>query len=917
MTIQILATKLFVPQPRSNLVSRPGLIERLNEGWDRKLTILSAPAGFGKTTLLSEWVQSVECPVAWLSLEVNDNNLFRFLTYFAAVLQAIDVKMGEAALAMLQSSRPPHIETVLTSIINDIAGNPSPHILILDDYHLIDAQPIHEALTFLLEHLPPQIHLVISSRSDPPINLSRLRGRGQLVELRASDLRFKPDEITAFLTEVMGLTLSAEEIAALDARTEGWIVGLQMAALSIQAPFSMQTQNATRTASFISTFTGSHRYILDYFSDEILLQQPEDIQTFLLQTSILDRLTGPLCDFVTGRKDGQEMLKKLDQANLFIIPLDNVRRWYRYHQLFVDILRKQLVKTQHDLMPELQRLASTWYKKNGLISEAVRHMLAIEDIEGAARMIEENALAMMDHGDLITLASWLDDLPDQVVRSRPLLCVAQAWPMAYAGQREAVESLLQDAEKVLTGSDDTTMASAERKRISGHIAAIRSCVLGTGGELSGAAELAQEALAHLPEDDLMARGWAAHQLGFMLRISGELTAAEKAFVEAIDINQAAGHSHVVMLVRCELATLQTHQGQLRRAAATCQEVIALAETYVKERGQRLPVTGHAFIRLSAVLREWNDLETAIHYAREGLELCRQWGQVDGVLEGYIHLSRALQASGDADDASGAMQKAIQVAKGVSPWFETYAAARQARLWLSQGNVAAATRWTQASNLRVDDEISYQYMFNYLVLIRLLINQGQRQDYKGIDQALGLALKLLEVTKAAGANLYLIETLVLQALIFHAQGEDDQALVSLERALVLAEPEGFVRLFIDEGAPMAELLLKAVSRGISVDYTGKLLEALEGEVEDLYGRRIPVSASMASTVDPSASLPEPLTERECQVMRLISTGLSNQEIAEELYLSINTIKTHTKSIYSKLNVRNRTQAVNRAKELGIL
>ncbi len=917
MATHILNTKLFVPPPRLNRVSRPRLFKWLDEGWNHKLTLVSAPAGFGKTTLLSEWIQSVQSPVAWLSLDKNDNNLFRFLTYLASTLQTVDSDMGEIALAMLHSSRPPSTEAVLTTLINDIAAYHCPHILVLDDYHLIDTQPIHEALTFLLDHLPPQIHLIISSRSDPPINLSRLRGRDQLIELRAADLRFRPDEITAFLNQIMGLKLSAEDIAALDARTEGWVVGLQMAALSIQSPFSMQKQDATRTASLISTFTGSHRYILDYFTDEILSQQPEDIRVFLLHTAILDRLTSPLCDLVTGRKDGQEMLEKLDKANLFIVPLDNMRRWYRYHHLFADILRKQLVRTQPDLLPVLHRRASEWYRVNRLISEAVSHLLAIGDTEGAAKVIEGNALAMMDHGDLITLAGWLDDLPDLVVRSRPLLCIARAWPMAYTGQQETVESLLQSAEKGLASFDVDTKTKVEGQRIMGHIAAIRSCVVGIKGELSSAAGLAKKALEYLPEHDLMTRGWAAHQLGFMLRMSGDLTAAEHAFVEAININKAAGHSHVVMLVLCEMATLQTHQGKLHSAASTCQEVIGLANNYLIERGQRLPAMGHAFIRMSGVLREWNDLETATRYARDGLELCQQWGQVDGLLEGYIHLSKALQASGDVDGARSSMQKAMKVAKEVSPWFETYTAARQAKLWMAQGSITEATLWAQARGLCADDNVSFQYAFDYLGLTRLLIIQDQWQNGRFINETLKLVVKLLDMSETAGANLFVIESLILQALAFRASGDNDRALASLERALVLAEPEGFVRLFVDEGTPMAELLLNAINRGISADYAGRLLKSLKSEIEDFPRSRTTISYLTPAMADPLVTLSEPLTEREYQVIRLISAGLSNREIAEELYLSINTIKTHTKNIYSKLNVSNRTQAVNRVKELGIL
>jgi LuxR family maltose regulon positive regulatory protein len=914
---QILATKLYIPRPRSNLVSRPRLIQQLNQGRDRKLTLLSAPAGFGKTTLLGDWVQSLDCPVAWISLDRGDNNPLRFLTYLAAALQTGDATIGRVALAMLQSSRPPSIEAVLTTLINEIAECSRPHILILDDYHLIDAKSVHEALNLLLDHSPPQLQLVISSRSDPPLRLSRLRGRNQLMELRTTDLRFRPNETTAFLNQAMGLALSAKDITALDARTEGWAVGLQMAALSIQSPFSAGEHDAERAANLVATFSGDHRYILDYFTDEVLLQQSGDIQSFLLQTAILGRLSGPLCDTVTRRNDGQEVLERLDTANLFIVPLDNERRWYRYHHLFADLLRKQLGRTQPELVPALHRLASQWYEENGLISEAVDHLLAAEDIEGAARVVEGNALAMMDHGKLVTLAGWLDDLPELAVRSRPMLCVAKAWPMAYAGQREAAELPLQDAEKALAGLDDGEKTDAERQRIKGHILAIRSSVLGIQGELSRAAELARRALQHLPDDDLMARGFAAHQLGFMLRMNGDLSAAERAFAQAIDISQAAGHSHVVMLVLCELATLLILRGKLHSGLGTCRDVIAQARAYEKERGQRLPVAGHAFIRMSTILREWNDLDAAERCARDGLAWCTQWGQADGLLEGHIHLSRVLQARGDWDGAHSAIQEATLVARHVSPWFESYTAARQARLWLIQGNMQAATRWAQTNDLRPDDGVSFQYAFDYLVLARLLIIQGRGQDGGAIDTALDLIMALLNLAETAGANSYVIEALILQALAFQAQGNDERALSPLERALGLAEPEGFVRIFVEEGAPMGRLLRMAIAQGIALNHAGRLLKVLESETKEPQARGPTGSSSLPSPDDPFSYLAEPLTERECQVLRLISAGLSNQEIAQELYVSINTIKTHTRNAYSKLNVRNRTQAVNRAKELGIL
>ncbi len=836
--------------------------------------------------------------VAWLSLDEGDNDPARFLAYFVAALQTVEADIGEASLAMLRSSQPPYIEAILTTLINEIAVAPDGFAPVLDDYYVIEAQPIHDALAFLLDHLPPQMHLVIASRSDPPLPLSRLRGRGQLTELRTADLRFTPDEAAALLNEVMGLDLSAEDVAALEARTEGWIVGLQMAALS------MQGRGKEHIAGFIAAFTGSHRYILDYLTDEVLLQQPESVQTFLLQTAILDRLTGSLCDAVTGQGNGsaeltpggQEMLEQLDAANLFIVPLDDERQWYRYHHLFADLLRKRLSTTQPDLLSALHRQASEWYEKSGLIADAVSHALAAGDVERVARLVEENALAMIYHGELTTAAGWLEALPDEVVRSHPWLRVSHAWALVYAGQLDGVEPGLQDAETALDRFDNAQRA--EGKHIAGHIAAIRAYVAALRGDMLGSAELAREALEQLPEEDLAVRGLSAGLLGTVLRWSGDLVAAAQACAEAIAISQAAGDSHVVVDALYDLAALQFVQGQLHKTVATCQDALLLADEYVRQGGRRLPIAGSGYYLIGQVLCEWNDLEATLRHAREGLELCEQWGWPEGLAFGYRRLARALQAIGDADDALDAIHKARQAASGLSPWFGAHMAAHQARLWLAQGNLTAASRWAQESGLSVDDELSFRDVSEYSVLARVLIAQGR------LDEALGLLARLLKMTEAAGAMLVVIQVLVLQAMALQVQGEVDQALTALERALSLAKPEGYVRTFIDEGAPMAALLRTAASRGMVLDYVGKLLAAFE-------------EAASPSLPRPSPLLIEPLSERELEVLRLLAAGLSNREIAEELFLALGTVKKHINNIYGKLNVYKRTEAVARARELSLL
>jgi LuxR family maltose regulon positive regulatory protein len=752
-------------------------------------------------------------------------------------------------------------------------------------------------LSFILENQPPQMHLVISSRADPPWPLARLRVRGDLTEIRTRDLRFTTDEAATFLNNVMGLKLSPQEVASLEGLTEGWIAGLQMAALSMRGRKDV--------SGFIKSFSGSHRFILDYLVEEVLDQQSLTIQEFLLKTSILESLSGPLCDAVTDREDSQKTLTQLEQANLFLVPLDDERRWYRYHHLFADLLRIRLEHTQPEQTPTLHRRASEWFEHNGLIAEAVSHALEANDFERVVRLLAGNALAMIYYGELRTLVSWLEVLPDEVVRSQPWLNIAHAWTLAYAGKFDAIEPLLKEVEIALVGLDKhvegPVLSEVECQRIVGHVAIIRTYTTALRGDSSRAAELACEALQHLPGDDLMVRGYIMTLLGAVLRTSGDFIAATEASTKAIAISQAAGDSHLSAVVLCDQAALYYSQGHLHKAAATCQDVQQISDKYVGQSGKALPVMGYAYIRLSAVLREWNDLETATRYAGEGLELCKQWGQADFLVSSYIEVAKVLQANGDIHGAFDAILNGKRIASTVSPWPGFHVEAQQVRLWLAHGNLEDVSCWVQESGLRIDDRLSYQYLFRYIVLARVFIAQGV------FDEAAGLLSRLLEVAETARAMGYVIEILVLQAMSLQAQGKTDQALTELERALSLAEPEGYVRTFIDEGILMGKMLRQAVVQGIAMDYAEKLLSALELETKDRLGPRSSFFKSMV----------EPLSKRELEVLRLLKTHLSSTDIAEELTISVNTVRTHIKSIYSKMNVHNRQDAVQRAQELELL
>jgi len=752
MAEPLLITKLHIPSIRPGLVPRPRLIEQLNAGLGCKLTLVSAPAGFGKTTLLSEWIagcrqRESKVPVAWLSLDKADNDPARFWAYLITALQTIpglsEAGVGETTLAALRtpSASPPAIETLLIGLVNELDGLGESFACILDDFHLVSEPQVHQGITFLLDNSPSStqgMHLILSTRADPPWSLARWRARGEMVELRVQDLRFTPQETAAFMNEMMKLELSREDVATLEARTEGWVAGLQMAALAMRGRKDI--------SGFVRAFSGSQRFILDYLVEEVLDRQPRATQEFLLQTSILDRMTASLCDVVTNGTDSQTILVQLEQTNVFLMPLDDERRWYRYHHLFADLLRSRLELTQPDQVPALHRRASEWYEGQGLMAEAVGYALATNDIERVVHLVSGNALSMIYYRELRTLVGQLAALPDEVVRTQPWLCVAYAWALAYAGEIDGVEALLLEAERALADldgqSEERVPGETEERRMAGHIAAIRAYAAALKGDMPRAAELAREALHHLPAGDLMVRSYATTLLGAVLRPCGALVAAAEACTEAIAISQAAGDSYFAAVALCDLAALHFVRGQLHEAAAACQNVQQIADRYGQRGGRPLPVLGYAYVRWGAILREWNDPETAKRYAQEGLALCKQWGQADVLVYGYSEVAKVLQTSGDTEGALDTIEKGKRIASSVSPWPGQRVAAEQARLWLMQGNLSAASRWVQEDRLGIHDDLGFQHLFRYVVLARVLIAQG------AFHEALQLLARLLEVVISA-------------------------------------------------------------------------------------------------------------------------------------------------------------------------
>jgi LuxR family maltose regulon positive regulatory protein len=915
----LLATKLYIPPIRPELVSRPRLIERLNAGLDRKLTLVSAPAGFGKTTLVTEWLAGVSrrggCgrPFTWLSLDENDNDPARFFTYFVAALQRLDPNIGQTAQAMLQAPQPPSPEALLTSLINDIAATSTPFALVLDDYHLIDAPPIHQQLAFLLEHLPPSMHLGLVTRADPPLPLSRLRARSQMVEIRTDDLRFTLDEAAAFLNQVMGLNLSAAEAAALEARTEGWVVGLQMAALSLQSQED--------AAGFIQAFSGSHHFVLDYLMDEVLSRQPQAVHKFLLHTSILERMTGPLCDAVcavetdtsvktgaTGRAGsaagpaagGQTMLEMLHRANLFVVPLDTERCWYRYHHLFSDLLRARLRQSQPDLVGALNMRASRWYEEHGLAAEAIHYALVAQDFDRAADMIEQNAMPAYQRGEVATLFNWIHALPNPVTRRHPGLCIWHGWLLVSTGKLENAERLLEDVEHHIRSDDRSARAQSWR----GGVAIVRAVSASKKGNEPETIQQSRLALEHLPRDNPLDRAHritAGYLLGRGYVHSGDLAKAEQVFTDTVELARAVQIPYSTAMNLSELAKLCVIQGHLHQAADLYRECQRLASS---PEGGSLPWISIAKIGLGRLMREWNELDEAHRLLTEGIHHGERWNSPDTLVAGHTALAGVLQAQGDMDGAGDALQEAACVlqAKQVRPDARREWEARQVRWWLSQGDASAARRWASERQLAPGDTPSFEHELAYISLARLLI---ARHDF---DAALDLLARLASGAETGGRIGRLIEILILQAMALQSQSKTSRALTVLEESLTLAEPEGYVRLFVDEGAPVAALLHQAADRGFTPDYVSKLLAAF-GDL----GTDVPPIEKRSSP----QNLIEPLTERELELLQLVAEGLSNREIAAKLFIALGTVKSHIHNIYGKLNAQNRVQAVARANELGLL
>jgi LuxR family maltose regulon positive regulatory protein len=892
MSTQILATKLYIPPPRSKIVLRPHLIEQLNKGLSSgcKLTLVSAPAGYGKTTLISSWLHETNIPSAWLSLDEGDNDPIRFFQYFITMLQKLIPDLGMDLPGILQVAQPPSFDVLINLLINETTRRTAPFIIVLDDFHVISSQPVLDMVMFLLERMSSQMHLVLLSRVDPPFPLSRLRVRNQLVDIRADQLRFTRDEIAAFLNEIMRLGLSADDLTAIEARTEGWIAGLQLAALSMRSCQDIH--------GFVSAFTGSHYHVMDYLVEEVLKFQPSNINTFLLQSSILNRLCGPLCEAVidadTAKSVGrQTTLETLEQMNLFLIPLDEERHWYRYHHLFADVLNKRLKHQFPHLLPELHRRASQWYEQNGFISEAIQHALTAGEQGRATQLIEQNGCFLLMSGEVPTLLNWTSAIEFKS-EAHPWLAIQMAWAQALTGNLDRVELILQTPEQLLSSLEPTV----EVRTMLGTIAAARAHCANSQGDTRRAAEYAQQALRQLPDCSSISqsiRSVSTSILGDASWINGDLDEAAHAYTEAIRIGREANNLHMIIIANSNLADILMEQGQFHRAAMIYTNSLQMA---VRPDGQRSPLAGRIYAGLARLSYEWDQLEDANQYVHHSIDLCQQWGDIDQQAVAYAMLARMEQIRGNLEQAREAMRNAerLAVESPFSPRWSMLVKSDLARVWLAERNLEKPSQLIQKGGLSVEDEIPYSREPEYMTLLRVFLAQ---KDY---EAALILSKRLLQQAENSKRMGLVIEILILQSLAFQGKKDTECALAVLERALALAQTEEYVRSFLDEGEAMTRLLCQVRSRQTGSSYAAILLAKI---------------SKISGMTQPSMRLLiEPLTTREVEVLTLVKAGCSNQDIAEQLVISIPTVKRHISNIYAKLGVKSRTQAVAIGKELRI-
>jgi len=895
MVQPLLSTKLLAPINRAKLVSRRRLLRALDQSLTHKVTIISAPAGFGKTTLVGEWIKQQKIPTAWLSLDDNDNDPTRFLSYFIKALQRINTTFGETILEIIRSPQAQINEPLLITLVNEFALTiPGETIFVIDDYHLVEMPQINEIIKFLLNHLPPTLHIVIATRSDPTLPVALFRGRGELNELRQNDLRFTTEEAAEFLNRVKGLQLTDNQIGALAIRTEGWISGLQMAANSIQGNENIP--------AFVQSFTSSNRYIFDYLIEEILNRQPEDIQDFLLGTSILGRLTNNLCNAVMNQTDSQAILEYLERRNLFILPLDKDRQWYRYHHLFADLLQKQLMQKRPEVVSELHKKASVWLEKEGLSEEAITHALATRDFEFAAQVLEHNIPVMMGRGERLPLIeSFFGKLPEEFVRSRPILSVQRIWGLAFSGRLDEAEERFREI--------DGPPGMEKDREILGHIALVRALIANIRGDMDSAISLAHQADELLPAKDVVVRGMIPYILGNGYLETGKLNEAEQAYEQIKQFGIASNNLWTKAVAYHGLAQIKKLKGNLIEAKTLCEELLQIAAI---RKAERYGFLCGIYFELGDVLRECNNLDSARKIVTEGLDYAGTWGIPTDLVSGYITLARIYLAQSDLEGAADTMRKAKKAREmgNIFRVIQTKMDTCQVQIWLRQGNLSQATRWAgeiedKLNEFDHDKEFDFVSEMELIGLARVWIATGTKGKNKSfLGKSNHLLSRLASAAQASQRFYRLIEILVLQTIVFDHLGDENQAFEVFRKSISLAQPEGSLRLFLDEGRTMQSILYRAQKKGMGLPYTKTLLGAINDEIGVLPDLTLP-------------TLPEPLSNREMEVLMLLSTEMTAAEMAEKLIVAKSTVDTHIKHVYSKLGVNRRLEAIQRAKELGLL
>ncbi len=872
MELPLLKTKFHIPESRNSQLLRPRLLTLLNAGLNGRLTLLSAPAGFGKTTLLSSWARQCGRPVAWLSLDPRDNDPAHFWTYLLAAIQTA-TGLPLAAREMLLNRQSPPVETLLSLLLNELSDADTPLLLALDDYHAVENDTIHQGLAFCLDHLPANLHLAVATRTDPPWPLSRLRARRNLTEIRADTLRFTEPEARAFFNQILKNALPPDTLATLIRRTEGWIAGLQMAALSIQG--------RDDPTDFLENFNGAHRYILDYLLEEVLHREAPPIQQFMLDTAVLERLNGPLCDAVTGHPHSQARLEQLETANLFLLPLDEQRHWYRYHSLYRDFLLEELRRRDPDRIPELHQRAAREFARQGDLEAAVQHALTAGATAAAADYLIAAAPLLLARGEIATLTRWLDSLPPDEIRQRPRLCLHHAVVAIFSGQTVAIAARLHQAENALT-----TLPESEATPLRGQLALIRAQTAFLQSDLPTAIVQAEQALAWLPETDLIARGSATLLSGSARAFAGDLETAREKLLAARELSRLTQNSSNEILADCSLAQLQLVQGRLHEAA----HGFTLLTEELQRRHRQLPDLGYTYIGLAEVYREWNDLEKAAEAAREGLRLCRQWGLNDAVINAHIMLARVELARGNEAAARRLHIEAAPLANALSAWSMIQLEAYQALTDLQSGRLAAAADW--ARKLPPFDMATLNIYAEKILLIRLQIGLALQEIITPSLTA------LIDRARAGNHTENLIEGLTLSALVAQEQNLPALAREQLLEALTLAHPGGYIRLFVDKGPALQKLL-------VGLTLPAGPLQNYVAQIRAAFAPPTPVA------------LIDPLTERETEILHLIAAGLDGPTIAQRIYVSINTVKAHTKSLYAKLGVHSRIAALEKARSLHLL